>query len=472
MSLSVSDAERWLEYRKPYEAMEDVVVRASLADPGDLHEGAVDALRYVLNFAKLRKVRNKDGVDVDVEEALTSHVWKVRQTLGPRLLEDRSLWAAMRVLPELVAETRERRRRLLEHLPLDRESLEAEVTTRQLVAVVGGGGGAGYAYAGAWTLFHRRGLQPELIAGTSIGALMGIFRGRRRIFDGAPLVEAARRLSWDKVFRVLQIENRYGLPATLRLYLRAAIGSLFHTPDGQPMRFCDLEIPVLVMTTGISVEALKHDLSYYEHFLDDTVSPGFVFRQSRFAKIAQVGNVLREFVEAEDALREVVFGSDPATYEADIIDAAGFSASIPGLIHYDVLRDDRRMKVLLDDLYTRYGITRLMEGGVVNNVPCRPAFAEVMGGRITRRNPYIMALDCFPPRIKSLLFYGIQQIVRPNVMRNLPYANVYLPFERTLSPVNLVPELPELTKAMNSAMAEMEPIMAVTERFMKPLKVL
>ncbi|HNH49757.1 MAG TPA: patatin-like phospholipase family protein, partial [Myxococcota bacterium] len=97
-------------------------------------------------------------------------------------------------------------------------------------------------------------------------------------------------------------------------------------------------------------------------------------------------------METPEALREVVFGSDPATYDADIIDAAGFSASIPGLIHYDVLRDDKHMKNLLDDLYARYGITRLIEGGVVNNVPARPAYAEVMSGRLGRRNPYVLAL--------------------------------------------------------------------------------
>lgn len=470
MTAGGPSAEMMLEHRKPFEQMEDMVVRLSVASPDDLHSDAVDTLRYVLNFAKLQRVRNRDGEDVDVQDYLGPHAWRVRQELGRRILEERSLWAAMRVVPGLVAETRERRRRMLEHFPLDSQSLEEEVCQRQLVVVCGGGGGAGYAYAGAWTLLHRRGLVPSLLAGTSIGALMGIFRARSRIFDGAHLVEAARRLSWEKVFRVLQTENRYGLPATLRLYLRAAIGSLFHNCGGQPLRFRDLEIPLLVMTTGISVEALKHDLSYYEHFLDDAVAPGVLARPSRLARIATVADIIREFVETPEALREVVFGSDPATYDADIVDATGFSASIPGLIHYDVLRDDKRMKALLDELYTRYGITRLIEGGVVNNVPARPAYAEVMSGRIGRRNPYILALDCFPPRIRSLWFYGIQQLVRPNVLRNLPYANEYHPFEKVLSPVNLVPPLPQLTVAMNNAISELEPKMPVIQRFLTPIR--
>ncbi|MDP2309322.1 MAG: patatin-like phospholipase family protein [Pseudomonadota bacterium] len=445
-------------------------MRIAAARPGELHDDALSAIRYVLNFAKLLVIRDRAGVDHDVQGFMASHAWKVRDALTPHLLEEPSLWGAMRVLPELVALTRDRRTRLLEHFPLDRDSLEAEVTTRQLVVVCGGGGGAGYGYAGAWTLFHRRGLQPELIAGTSIGSLLGLFRARRRVFDGAPLVAAAKRLSWETVFRVLQIESRYGLPATLRLYLRSAIGSLFETPDGRPLTFRDLEIPLLIVTTGIGVEALKHDLSYYEHFLDDAVRPGVKLQVSTLAKVGQVATIFRELLSTPDALREVVFGSDPATYDADVLDAAGFSSSIPGLIHYDVLRDDRRMKVLLDELYARYGITRLAEGGIVNNVPVRPAFTEAMSGRLVRRNPYIVALDCFPPRMRAIMFYGVQQIVRPNVLRNIPYANTYLAMERTLSPLNLVPNVPDVNKAMNWTMEELEPHMPVIERMCTPFR--
>lgn len=464
------DAERALELRKPFEEMEASAVRMAIERPGELHDDALAAIRYVLNFAKLSVVRNEAGVDVDVVDFVAPHARRVRDTLTPHLLTEPSLWGAMRVIPELVGETREKRTRLLEAFPLDRDSLEAEVTTRQLVVVCGGGGGAGYGYAGAWTLFHRRGLQPELIAGTSIGSLMGMFRARRRVFDGAPLIAAAQRLSWDRVFRVLQVESRYGLPATLRLYLRSAIGSLFETPDGRPLTFRDLEIPLLVVTTGIGVEALKHDLAYYEHFLDDAMPGGARLRASTLGKVGQVATIFRELLSTPDALREVVFGGDPATYDADVLDAAGFSSSIPGLIHYDVLRDDLRMKALLDELYARYGITRLSEGGILNNVPVKPAFAEVMTGRIGRRNPYIVALDCFPPRMRAILFYAIQQIVRPNVLRNLPYANVYHAMDRTLSPLNLVPNVPDVNKAMKWTMDELAPLMPVIERTCSPFR--
>lgn len=466
------DIDRLREQRAPFDELEAAVVRLSLAHPGELHEDAVDALRYVIRFAKLQAVRNRHGQDVDLTEFLGPHAWRVRQALSPHLLTDPSLWGAMRVMPELVRDTRERRRRVLEHFELDRESLEAEVCHRPLVVVLGGGGGAGYGYAGAWTLFHRRGLQPELIAGTSIGGLMSLFRARRRHFDGAPLIAAARRLTWDRVFRVLQMESRYGLPAAMRLYLRAAIGHIFQTPDGRPLTFADLEIPLLIVTTGIGVGALKHDLSYYEHFLDDAMRPGRRTRFSMVQKVAQVAQIFREFLETPDSLREIVFGQDKATYEADILDAAGFSASIPGLIHYDVLRDDKRMKSLLDELYARYGITRLAEGGIVNNVPVRPAYAEVQAGRITRRDAFVVALDCFAPKLRNPLYYAVQQVVRPNVTRNMPFANVYFPMQRTLSPLNLVPPVGEVTTALNWTMDELTPQMPFIERHCTPIRAL
>lgn len=458
------------DQRQPFEDLETRLVRLALERPGELHDDAVDALRYVIRFAKLNLVRNVHGDDVDVSDRVRPLARRVLERLGPAILDERDLWMAMRGAPELLRDVRDQERRMAQNSALDPASLHAEVCTRPLVVACSGGGGSGYGYAGAWTLLHRRGLQPEMIAGTSIGALMSLFRARRRVYDGVPLIEASKRLAWDTVFRVLDMDSRYGIPATLRLYLRAAIGSLFETPDGRPLRFSDLEIPLLVCTTGIGVEAFKYDMKYYEHFMDDAVAPGTRPGVGRIRQMAQVATIFRDLMSTPDALREVMFGGDPATYEADILDAAGFSASIPGLIHYDVLRDDRRMKSLLDDLYSRYGITRLSEGGLVNNLPARPLWNEVQTGRIGRRNAFVLALDCFSPRLRYPLFYTIQQGVRPNVNRNIPYANLYFPMQRVLSPLNLVPALPDVTNAMRWTMEELAVEMPFIERMCTPIR--
>ena len=464
------DAETHLDIRGPIEALEAALARAVLAQPSILDQQTHHRLRYVLSFAKLTRVRAADGTDVDLAGRLAPHRWRVGEALRPHLEGEPDLRAAAGELPSLIAATQTERQAIRELGALDSASLEAEVCERQLVVVAGGGGGSGYGYPGAFTLLNRYRLQPQLIAGTSMGALLGVFRARTEIFDLAPMVAAADSLSWAKVFRVLDLDSRYGLPATLRLYLRAAIGHLFKRPDGSDMTIADLELPMLVVVTGITVDGLKHDLDYYEHFMDGFGGPSRVFRRSRLARIGRIAGIFKEMLSTPEALREIVFGADEATRQADVIDAVGFSSAIPGLIHYDIYREDERMRRLLDTLYGQTGITRLLEGGMVNNLPCRPAYAEVMTGRITRRNPFVLALDCFAPRARSPIFLPVQQIVRPNVVRNHPYAHMVFDLRRRLNPLNMVPSMKDITKAMNWTVEELEPRMPFVEAMCAPIE--
>lgn len=458
-----------LEHRKPFDQLEAAVLERHLARPDEVAEPVLTALRYVLNFAKLVTVRDGEG-DHEVKEALGTHAWKVWDLLKPRLATDEpTLWSAVRVLPELVADTHKRRGQLIQ-MGIDPAAIDREVTHRELVIALGGGGGSGYGYAGIFTLLHRFGIQPELIAGTSIGALLGLFRARTRQHDAARLLEANKKLSWPGVFKLGPEPSRYGLPATLRFHLRAAIGDFFQHPDGRMMTMRDLGIPFMVTATGLTVDALKHDLAYYENFLDEVVRPNFVFRASRLTSMGRVAEIFKEFASSPDALREVVFGYDTGTEDTDCIDACGFSASVPGLLHYDVHRDDQRMKHLLDALYAEHGITRLTEGGVVDNVPMRVAFEAAQRGRVRdgHRNVFVLGVDCFRPRPTSLIFYPLQQIARANVIRNIPYANLYLPLTRVLNPANLVPGTDDVATASRWAMRDFEPHMPLLKAFCTP----
>ncbi|MED5372804.1 MAG: patatin-like phospholipase family protein [Myxococcota bacterium] len=463
-----------LELRQPFEALERGVLERHLSRPGEVAPPLLDGLRYVLNFAKLTFVRDEAGRDHDVRELLAPHAWKVREELSRRLGADEdTLWAAARVLPELVADTQALRVRLREQFNLSREGIDRAVTHRKLALVLGGGGGAGYGYAGIATLLHRNQVQPELICGTSMGALIGMFRARTRQHDMARMLEANKSLTWSRVFSLKPEPSRYGLPATLRLYLRRALASFMSDADGRVLTIGEMAIPLHIVATGLTVDALKHDLGYYEHLLDDVVKPGMIFRASAVKRLGALATVFSELTQDQGALREVVFGRDPGTLQADVIDAAGFSASVPGLLHYDVHRDDQRMKHLLDQLYADYGITRLTEGGVVNNVPARVAFRSAMEGRLQgHRNTYVLAVDCFPPRPSSLALYPVQQIAAANVVRNKPYANLYLPLGRTLSPLNLVPKVEDVARASRWAMAALEPHMPLMLATLSPFAAL
>jgi predicted acylesterase/phospholipase RssA len=465
--------ERHLEIREPLDRLEAAVVRRNLAAPEDAGPTVSDAFRYILSFARLTLVRNRDGVDVDVSNYLSPFAWRVRSTLGPHLEEsEATLWAAVRELPALVAATRSLRRELLERFPLDRDSLEAEVCQRSFVIAAGGGGGAGYGYAGAYTLLNRHNLQPALMSGTSIGAFISLFRARRRQFDVAAMFDAGRRLSLNGVFKVFEVGSRYGLPATLRLHLHATLGPLFLRPDGEPMRMKDLDLPMRIVTTGLTSAALKHDLSFYEHFFDDAIGHETRLVGGNWRRLATTFQVIRDLMSETEALREIVFGDDPDTLEADVLDAAGFSASIPGIIHYDMLRDDPRMGALLERLQAQHGITRLAEGGMVDNVPARVAYKAVMDGVLGRRNLFVLAMDCFSPQARSFLYLPLQQLVRQNVTRNLPYAHLYFPLKRTLNPINMVPPMADIQASMKWTIQELKPHLAFIQAMCTPIPVL
>ena len=449
------------------------MVRLALRDgQGDV-EPVLQSLRYAISFARLTHVRNVDGIDVDVSGPLALHAQWIRNAIEPRLADASSIWAMARNLPEVLQRTRRARASLLSHLPVDRTSLEAEVTTRQLVVVSGGGGGAGYVYPGVYELLERSGLVPDLMVGTSIGSLMSMFRARRRRYDFAPLVNAARQLSWGGVFQVLETENRYGLPATLRLRLRNAIGSLFLTASGEPMRLSDMEIPVYVVVTGLTVDALKHDLDYYEHLLDDDVRRSGI-RAGILGSLKTV-RVVQEFLSSRDALRCIMLGRDEGTETFDALDAAGFSCAVPAVIHYDVLRDDPRMHGILGHLYAAYGITRLGEGGLTANVAAGEAWASVVAGRVgARRNAFVLALDCFSPALtRRPLWFPFQRLVRAaNVEADCAFSDTYIPFPRTLSPVNLVPTVKDAMTAVRWGREAVRPHMPFIRTMCAPIPVL
>ena len=459
-----------LKHRKPFEELEAGILQRSMDRPDEVLPNLLGGLRYVVNFAKLTTVRGADGRDADVQAYLMRHSSKTLAALKARLgTQEPTLWAAVRVLPELVAETRTVRDELESHFGLDRASIDREVCNRKIVLVLGGGGGAGYGYAGVFRLLARKGLDPHLLCGTSIGALSAIFRARRARHDPSPIFASMRKLTWQKVFNFGPEASRYGLPATLRLHLRRAVGHLFQDDDGRVLTMGELSIPTHIVTTGLTIDALKHELGYYEHFLDDVVRPGMVFRMNRVARVGNVASIFRELMSDPQALRQVVFGEDPETMDADCVDAAGFSAAVPGLLHYDILRDDPRMRALMDRLYAKHGITRLTEGGLVSNVPSKVGFRSAMNGNLDgHRNVYIMAVDCFSPRLSSHVFYPIQQIVRPNVQENRPYANVYIAQTKTLNPINLVPNIQQVAQASAWAQDDVEPHIPLMSRTCTP----
>ena len=457
--------------KRSLEELDNTLVRRWLADADRSADRVAPALRYALSFARLTKVRNRHREDVDLTEHLAAHSEWVLEQLSPRIAGSRHVGELESLVPELTRRTLTAREEVLRTAGIDRDSLEAEVTQRHLVVVSGGGGGAGYVYPGAYEAIERLGRIPDLMVGTSIGALLSMFRCRRKRWDMAPMVSASRSLSWSGVFRVLETDSRYGLPATLRMHLRAALGHLFRHPSGRPLWLSDMPIPLLMVTTGIKVGALRHDLHHYEHLMDGSVQQS----AGRWALGggARLFKTVGEFLSRRDSLVQVVLGQDPGTEDFDVLDGAGFSSAIPGLLHYDVLRDDQRMRRMLDRLHNRYGITRLSEGGLTSNLPARVAWEAVQAGRIGRRNALVVALDCFAANPRRPVWYPLQTLLRvSNTEADRAFADAVVTFPKTLSPVNLVPAMEEALKAIRWGRDAMDPHLPFIERSLESLPVL
>jgi predicted acylesterase/phospholipase RssA len=462
----------------PVTAMESQLARVAVASRGRLDERDETAIRYALSLSRCWHVRAPDGHDVAVAAVLRPFRERLVQVLWPLLDPQRPLLAAPH---ELLPAAREARRIALAALEaadahlghrLPRARLDDEVRQRHLVLVCGGGGGTGYVHLAAFALLEAAGLQPSLIAGSSMGAILGLFRAREKRFDLARIPEILQDLTYRKIFRVLPQPSVYGLPGPLRLHLRAAIGHWFRQPDGSPVRISDLPIPLLVTVTGIRRGRLPRPLEEYESMLGTPdPDPEHWGVRALHRNVQRLTAAISELARIPRLTSRLVFGASAETLQADAIDAAGFSASVPGVIHYDVLRDDPRMHELLKGLLARHDLLRLCDGGVVDNVPVRTAWQHVQRTGLPdgSRNAVIFALDGFAPRLITPLWLPLQSIAAPAVARNRPYAHVYKAFRRTLSPLALLPSQRSLEAIVSSAKEEMLTELPTLQRLLAPI---
>lgn len=265
--------ERFAQSR-PFETMDMALVRACIDDASLLapHEEAI--VRTALSLGRLHKVRS-DGVDIRVGPGLAHFRHELERRLVPILLPPKG-----RIRRELLAphleDLKKRTLEIREALEtrygdrLSPAALDKEIRHKALVVVAGGGGGTGYVYAGALGLLDEYGLKPSLLVGTSIGAILSLFRARTERFEKAEILSIVRGLTFRRLFRAISTENRYGLPAALRLFLRSGIGAFFNVDDPDAAggaRLADLKIPTIITVSGIRKGRLPRPIEFYERLL-------------------------------------------------------------------------------------------------------------------------------------------------------------------------------------------------------------
>ena len=464
-------AERFRRLR-PFDEAEVALVHALVKKPGRLSRRHEVALRLALNLARLWVVPARSG-DVVVGPRLAAFRDRVRR-LADRIRTERP------IDPKLLASEAEQLRPLLIQTQdkllsenvgrLNRDDLDRELRQKALVLAVGGGGGCGFVHLGAFSVLQAAKLRPSLLAGTSIGSILGMFRARDLDFDEGIMQGVTDSLSFSKMFGLLDSGTRYAMPGALRLNLRNALSSFFTNENGETLRLRDLAIPFLAQVTGVRRDAAK-GAARYERIFRQELRRGALGRLLHVRDLVGHGvKLISELSRTPGALKAVTLGTDSHTAEFDTLDAAGFSAALPALIQYDVTRNDPRMRGLIEDVLKKHGVDFFADGGLLANVPARAAWEHVQSGRIGTRNACIVGLDCFAPTFgRHMLFLPLQRIAAENVARNRPFTQVMFTYRRTLSPTILVPTQKTVQNAVRYGSREFARIAPVLQKFVEPL---
>jgi len=128
-------------------------------------------------------------------------------------------------------------------------------------------------------------------------------------------------------------------------------------------------------------------------------------------------------------VKPIIIGDDEPARDFDVVDAASFSAAIPGVLHHET--SDPRMLSILDELFEEKDIAALVDGGAASNVPMELAWKRVRDGRLGTRNACYLAFDCFHPQWdpKHLWLVPITQAIQLQMVRNLPYTDHLVRFD-------------------------------------------
>lgn len=431
--------------------MERALVRARLARPDLLPDGLYQDLRYAIGLARLHRFAPANGaprrdVVVDPDAVRSLRDWllgHLHDALRAPAPNTEKLAIAREAAGAARAAATAARARLLDihRNDFDAEALDREAGRRALVVVAGGGGGAGYVYAGAFAALADAGLVPDYIVGNSMGAVLGLMRAQRRMTDIDEHIAFAAGLKKSDLFTAERRRSEFCLGGLLQLHLRALHQRMSVGEMRRPLRLDELEIPLDVVVAGLrrrSYERLRAP--------DEARATRLLPLPVRVA--AQMSRILPFF--RSDMVVPLVFGRDATTRSLHAVDAVGFSAAVPTILHYEPGPRAGATREIFAELMHRHALAALVDGGVADNVPARAAWRGLAAGRAGTRNGYYLAFDCFLPHLdpRDVWLWPITQTVQMQMRINRVYADTMVRFRRTLSPVNLVPGRTGLEQAV------------------------
>jgi hypothetical protein len=166
----------------------------------------------------------------------------------------------------------------------------------------------------------------------------------------------------------------------------------------------------------------------------------------------------------------VLLGADPVTADLEAMDAAGFSAAIPAMLHYDIFRKDPRADAILDHLFAEHDLVALVDGALVNLLPAHLAWRQLEEGRIGTRNSWIVAMDALVVAGgRNRLLLPMQRVLAATLQRDRAYWDLYVPFREAPFVLDIVPRPSLLREAAECGRREMEGAAAVLREGTAPL---
>ncbi len=461
--------------------MENRLVRHHLAEPEVLSADELRQLRYILNFAKLADFEpgaaGPDGSrgrgDVSIGAEIAPWRSRVADALFGPLREEAdpvtALQTARDALNRLAADQDDQRHVLLERHGNDFSAaeLDAEVGYKKLVTVLGGGGGAGFVYIGGMQRLLEAGQIPDYLVGASIGSILGSLVSRELPVPIEEYVAWAKTVSYRAILGPERLRRRHGLAGMFALRFDQFAHALLSREDGQRMRMSDLAIPFDVVVAGVRKQPYTALPSRFRR-------PALAALQMRSVPFRPIGIgpvvgtrmwQVAAFIDLR-VVKPLIIGAD--TRDFDVVDAASFSAAIPGVLHHETT--DPRMLSLLDELFEEEDIAALVDGGTASNVPIELAWKRVRDGRLGTRNACYLAFDCFHPQWdpRNLWLVPITQAVQLQMVRNLPYADHLVRFGPTLSPVNLAPSAGSIDRASRWGSNSVDQAIPLTTALLQP----
>jgi len=414
--------------------------------------------------------------DVDLTEELAP--WRdtvVRALTGPLRTEtdpEQRLVLARDAYFGLEAEQEVRRTELVERHRGDFSvtELDAEIGYKSLVLVLGGGGGAGMVYLGAIQQLLAAGKVPDYVIGASIGAVLGSVLAREVPVPMDDYVEFAKSITYRSLLGPEPARRQHGLVSVMSLRFDEFAAPMFTRPDGQQMRMDDLAIPYDAVVAGVHQQLFSKLPARFRRqelatlklrslpHIPIGVGPAMASRLWQAAS----------FIDSR-IVKPLVIGGDELTGQFNVVDAASFSAAIPGVLHHET--KDPRMVPLLDQWMRERKVAALVDGGAASNVPVELAWRRVGAGRIGTRNAMYLALDCFHPQWdpRHLWLTPITRAVQVQMVRNAPYADHLERMSPTLSPTNLAPAAAAFDLAMKWGNASLAPVMPFIEKMTEPI---